>query len=182
MKNLILILYAFFSIQLTVAQNDTIFSNDEDILVETTQNDSRTSGSEVTTEMATQFLAHHNMARNEVGAPNLKWSNDLASIAQKHADMLAQDNCSFSHSGNSAVGENLYGGGGIVFTALDASKSWYKEKDNYTYSNSNFNHYTQMIWKSTTEVGIGVAQCEDGFYIFVANYSPRGNMLGSYPY
>ncbi|MCG2418332.1 CAP domain-containing protein [Aequorivita sp. F47161] len=182
MKSLILILCVFFSIQLSFAQNDTIVSNDDVILVVPTQSDTISTGSEVTMEMATQFLAHHNMARNEVGVPDLKWSANLASIAQKHADMLAQDHCSFRHSGNSTIGENLYGGGGTVFTALDASKSWYKEKDNYTYSNSKYNHYTQMVWKSTTEVGVGVAQCEDGFYIFVANYAPVGNMLGSYPY
>lgn len=150
--------------------------------MEITQN---STGSKVTEAEAKEFLDHHNMARNEVGVSNLVWNATIASIAQQHADKLAADRCAFEHSGNSNYGENLFGGSGTVYTALDGSKSWYEEKADYVYApinDSNYSHYTQMVWKTTTDVGVGVSICEDGSYIIVANYAPGGNMMGEYPY
>ncbi len=139
-------------------------------------------GSKVSPEEVKEFLAHHNMARKEVGSPILVWDAEVAGVAQRYAEVLASNNCDFSHSNNNRYGENLFGGSGRVYTALDASMSWYEEKADYTYSNSDYNHYTQMVWKSTKSVGVGVAICEDGSYIIVANYAPGGNMDGEYPY
>ena len=143
-------------------------------------------GSKVTTAEAKEFLDHHNMSRNELGIDvNMVWNKEIAGVAQKYAEKLASENCAFKHSGNSNYGENLFGGSGIVYTALDASKSWYAEKADYTYApinDSNYSHYTQMIWKNTTDVGVGVALCADGSYIIVANYAPGGNFMGQYPY
>ncbi|GHC57806.1 CAP domain-containing protein [Ulvibacter litoralis] len=139
-------------------------------------------GSDVTVEEATEFLKHHNMARSEVGVSNLSWNASIAKVAQEFANFLAADNCSFKHSGNENYGENVFMGNGTVYTALDASKSWYSELADYTYSDTDYNHYTQMVWKKTTEVGVGVGVCEDGSYIIVANYAPSGNMYGTFPY
>jgi pathogenesis-related protein 1 len=142
-------------------------------------------GSKVTPEEAQEFLAHHNMARNEVGVSNLVWNAEVAAVAQNFADRLAANNCSFQHSGNSNYGENLFMGNGIVFKAVDGSKSWYEEKADFVYArinDSNYSHYTQMVWKTTTDVGVGVGICADGSYIIVANYAPGGNMLGEFPY
>lgn len=38
-------------------------------------------------------------------------------------------------------------------------------------------HFTQMVWKSSKEFGIGKAQGKDGKWIVVGNYFPAGNML-----
>jgi hypothetical protein len=64
---------------------------------------------------------------------------------------------------------------------------WYNEIKNYTYSkiddsNSNAWHYTQMIWKNTKEVGLGMATCPNGNVVIVANYNPAGNFSGEFPY
>lgn len=143
-------------------------------------------GSKVTAQEAKEFMAHHNMSRNELGIDvNLVWNNEIAGVAQKYAEKLASDNCAFKHSGNSMYGENLFGGNGMVYTALDGSKAWYSEKSDYTYgpiNDSNYSHYTQMIWKNTTDVGVGVARCADGAYVVVANYYPSGNFMGQHPY
>ncbi|MNQ92378.1 Cysteine-rich secretory protein family protein [compost metagenome] len=145
-------------------------------------------GSKVSVKDANKFMEHHNLVRKEVGVPNLSWNVKLAKVAQKYANTLASKKCTLKHSHNPKYGENLFMGHGVVYTALDASKAWYTEKRMYSYSKIGYNnyqavgHYTQMIWKNTTEVGVGVAICKDGGYIFVANYFPKGNYIGKYPY
>lgn len=164
MKKIGLIILAILSSQLTIGQ---------EILV---------TGSNVSQIDATEFIDHHNTARYQVGLTGLVWNASIAEEAQAYADYLASENCLFEHSNNEKYGENIFMGNGIAFTPLDASKDWYSEKEDYTYNNTTYDHYTQMVWKKTSEVGVGVAICEDGSYIIVANYSPSGNMLGEYPY
>lgn len=151
-------------------------------------------GSDISQEDAQEALDFHNDVRNDVGSPDLEWSVELAEYAQEWADYLANENdCTLAHRNTKNMnpkgfGENLYWGIGKEFTALDASKGWYSEIDLYTYTevtNDNYHetgHYTQMVWKNTTEIGIGVAKCSDGAIIIVANYNPPGNVLGQKPY
>lgn len=66
---------------------------------------------------------------------------------------------------------------------------WAATKGNYTYSNSEYNHYTQIIWNGTYRVGCGKKACghltgtkwSPGTLV-VCNYYPRGNIAGMYPY
>jgi len=146
-------------------------------------------GSRVTQPQAQQALDFHNAKRSEVGAPPLQWSVDLASLAQHWADHLAVDNqCQLQHNPNNTHGENLFGGSGAAYTALFASQSWYSEIKDYHYgvlSDTNWSktgHYTQMVWKSTTKVGIGQAACPDGGVVIAAEYDPPGNYMGQKPY
>ena len=89
-------------------------------------------------------------------------------------------------------GENLY-----YTTATDteqsgqnAAKAWYNEIQEYTYApigsgKNNFaaiGHYTQMVWKSTTAVGMALAVSKSGATYVVARYSPPGNWQGEKPY
>jgi hypothetical protein len=39
---------------------------------------------------------------------------------------------------------------------------------------------TQLLWKSSTKLGVGISQSPNGMYNVVANYDPRGNMIGSF--
>lgn len=41
-------------------------------------------------------------------------------------------------------------------------------------------HFTQMVWKSCREVGMGRAKSKTGRQIIVANYNPPGNFVGKY--
>ncbi len=149
-------------------------------------------GSSVSQEEAQIALDYHNKVRDDVGSPALQWSTELARYAQAWANHLSS-NCKLEHRPGSGPwaqkhGENIFWGGGEEYTVKNASESWYSEIKEYKYgplTNNNWfktGHYTQMVWKSTTHVGIGKAICKDGSILIVANYSPSGNYMGEKPY
>lgn len=67
---------------------------------------------------------------------------------------------------------------------LFAIKTWYLEKDNFTYGSTKndlkvVGHYTQMVWATTHEVGCGLQKCNRNgsvkgkiYYNYVCNYCP----------
>ncbi|MCB8964218.1 MAG: SCP-like extracellular [Bacteroidales bacterium] len=150
-------------------------------------------GSDIAQADAQALLNHHNKVRADVGCPPLQWSPQLAEYAQAWANHLASEGCLMEHrpfSGKWAqkYGENIFWGSASSYTPLDASKSWYSEIAKYKYTEvteTNYvstGHYTQMVWKNTTHVGVGVAVCKGGGIIIVANYNPPGNYVGQKPY
>ena len=44
-----------------------------------------------------EMVNRHNHWRGEVGAPNLRWSDSLATYAQAWADSLAKEGCAVMH-------------------------------------------------------------------------------------
>lgn len=150
-------------------------------------------GSKVVQQEAQAALDFHNKVRKDVNVPNLEWSRELSAYAQLWATKLANDGCKLEHRPSTGkwartYGENIYFGTTKGLTASDASKAWYGEikdfnNEKLTMSNlAKVAHYTQMVWRSTTKVGIGQATCASGATIIVANYSPMGNYMGQKPY
>ena len=144
-----------------------------------------------------QILDAHNAYRNEVGIPPLAWSDDLAKYAQNWANELVKRDCKMQHRPyddsdpwKQLYGENIYWGGGTNWspTVLDAVADWGTERKNFNFNSkackggATCGHYTQIVWKNTTQVGCGVATCEDGYVIVVCNYNPPGNYTGEKPY
>jgi len=39
---------------------------------------------------------------------------------------------------------------------------------------------TQLLWESSTKLGVGVSKSPNGMYNVVANYDPSGNFRGSF--
>jgi pathogenesis-related protein 1 len=155
----------------------------------------RDTGSKISREDAQKVLDHHNKVRKEVGSPELTWSKELSAYAQEWADHLANENgCRMEHHKKpelkgKPVGENLFWGSSAdVYHPIDASVSWYGEKKLYRYGKFGvgnwhaIGHYTQMVWKNTKEVGVGIAVCKNGELMVVANYAPAGNYVGQLPY
>ena len=42
-------------------------------------------------------------------------------------------------------------------------------------------HFTQVVWKASQALGIGMAQAGDGTWYIVGHYSPPGNITGHFP-
>jgi hypothetical protein len=60
---------------------------------------------------------------------------------------------------------------------------WYDEIKIYKFPNGGFSmrtgHFTQLVWRSTKQVGCGHVQCK-GNDIYVCEYDPPGNWEGQY--
>ena len=132
-----------------------------------------------------EALDTHNYYRRKHHAPPLTINRDLTKIAQKYAERLLATR-SFEHSGNKyngkSMGENLYYCSGKVATGEIASYEWYNEIELHNWKKefqSATGHFTQLIWKSTKEVGFGVAHKDKTYYV-VANYFPAGNVKGEF--
>ena len=153
----------------------------------------------ISNEVKAKIVALHNRYRAEVGVPAVKWSEAVQKSAGEWALHLAEDEgLRMVHAGRrSTYGENLSGGPGVwstdkgAYTALEFAVARFgQEKNNYKGApvsvDSNFykyGHYTQMVWRTTREIGCAVATRKDiRGYIAVCRYSPAGNMIGQKPY
>ncbi|XP_060743217.1 Golgi-associated plant pathogenesis-related protein 1 [Tachysurus vachellii] len=127
-----------------------------------------------------RFLAKHNEYRKKHGAPALSMSKDLCTSAQAWADHLLSIK-TLQHS-DTNKGENLYyfqSSAPKKLTGDEPVDNWYSEIKDYNFSNpgfaSNTGHFTQVVWKSSKEVGVGLAT--DGKTVFVVGqYEPAGNI------
>ena len=148
------------------------------------------------------MLEEHNTLRADVGAPELRWSDALARQAATWAGKLKKSGCAMRHS-RGKLGENLYWASAKTtsnrnktWSAPQSIKektvaaSWAGEKQWYSRATNSCNappgkscgHYTQMVWKTTREIGCAKAVCDDNSQIWVCNYAPAGNVVGQRPY
>lgn len=70
----------------------------------------------------------------------------------------------------------------LFFKGISATQLWYSMVSKFDHEGENSYEaasFSQLIWKSTTEVGFGIAE-DDGKFYFVAEYFPSGNIPGEY--
>ncbi|KAI0999109.1 hypothetical protein K3495_g9088 [Podosphaera aphanis] len=137
-----------------------------------------------------ESLTIHNQARAQATGPlrpNLSWSTSLADAAQIWSDHLASID-QLQHSSGTGQGENLLRSiGGPEPSFADAANAWVSEKSKYRGERipdgdfEGYGHYTQIIWPSTREVGMGRTTSAQGWTYVVARYSPTGNYVGEKP-
>jgi pathogenesis-related protein 1 len=147
--------------------------------------------------------------------PPLVWSQTIADYAQQWATSLATNMCAQPQHRPAAeldakdYGENLAvvaaGGAllsGAASTAEQAVNAWAAEAACWTFGtilgtekcdtgcytnlhSDGCGHYTQVVWRDSTQLGCGVASCKNGSLtedIWICNYAPAGNLVGRAPY
>ncbi|KAF8373814.1 hypothetical protein PRIPAC_80243 [Pristionchus pacificus] len=131
------------------------------------------------TSAKSQILSDHNNYRARHGSPALRFDSNLNRNAQAHAERLARQDSGLSHSSHN---ENLFMGNG--YYATSATHSWYSEESSYNYNygghSSSTGHFTALVWRSSTHLGVGIAQSSSGNTYVVAQYWPAGNVGGHY--
>ncbi|KAE8582068.1 hypothetical protein XENTR_v10019926 [Xenopus tropicalis] len=128
-----------------------------------------------------EFLQAHNKYREMHGAPPLQLSRQLCQSAQEWADQLAKLGTSqHSAAAEGSIGENIYERTGKEPTADHTVDSWYSEIKKYNFGSPGYvpgtGHFTQVIWKESKEVGVGVATDGKGRHYVVGQYNPGGNI------
>ncbi len=143
-------------------------------------------------DLSDQVLAVHNAERAAVGVASLTWSDSLAEGAQSWADHLASID-RLEHAGNdiNPNGENLAAGSAGGFTDGQLAQLWADEKSYFVYGTfpdvssdgswASVGHYTQMVWRNTTQVGCAHASNGSNDFL-VCRYSPSGNYIGEKVY
>lgn len=155
-------------------------------------------------QMFAGALDSHNSVRAKHGLQPLKWSHKLAAYSQQWADHLGKGkSCKMYHrSGNVPHGENLYVSSAVVWSDGEKEvarernrvsirnvvkvwtdeEKWYNYKKNSCQPGRQCGHYTQVVWRETTEVGCAVKFCGDQSQNWVCSYNPPGNYVGKRPY
>lgn len=146
-----------------------------------------------------QCLYHHNIHRANHSVPALTWSESLADIARQIGS-----SCRYEHdttTGGGGYGQNIAAGVSSENVSAIITDMFYNGEEplftaNYGLDSpdmSNFmgwGHFTQMVWKSTTEVGCytydcssrGLANTGGGVspHFTVCNYKTPGNYANQY--
>ena len=144
-------------------------------------------------DFASEVLAAHNTERAALNLPSLVWNETLAAHAAEWANKLAE-RARLEHSPRderNGEGENLWMGTAGGYTTDQMVDSWAREKQFFVYgtfpdvaasgAGHIVGHYTQMIWRGTSQIGCAVAS-NGAWDVLVCRYSPAGNMIGEKPY
>ncbi|KAM7352214.1 uncharacterized protein ACRADG_004848 [Cochliomyia hominivorax] len=151
--------------------------------ITTSTNDVVESREKSVEEMQKECLEAHNRYRAKHGASPLTLNKQLNAYATEWAKKLAKSN-TLQHRKNNKYGENLYLGTNMGPQTHElAVKAWYEEIKDYNFNkpgfSSNTGHFTQVVWKSSKELGVGILTKDNRTWI-VCNYNPPGNMMGNY--
>jgi len=138
-----------------------------------------------TTHLFTSAILNStNLYRAQHNASAVSWNDTLADFAADYLSSPASDGsqggCKFAHSGG-PYGENLAMGYANATASVEA---WGEERDEYDFSKQGFHedtgHFTQLVWKNTTDVGCGRRLCGERGWYLVCEYWPRGNVIGEF--
>lgn len=170
-----------------LSKNLTSLSSKLSSITLTRQTHSKLSCSFTEGNFEEDFLEAHNRYRRRHGVPPLKLDRKLSKYSEEWANYLAQRN-TLEHRPCSNYGENIY----CLYSSDPNFKvnghtpvdTWYEEVAHHPFgkepSSLRSGHFSQVIWKSSEYLGLGVAKNTQGSIYIVANYSPAGNFVGHY--
>jgi len=142
------------------------------------------------------MLIGHNKYRKQHNSPNLITSETLNKLAQDWAEhLMLKGSDTIEHSNRSCNGAFI--GESIAIrimkshaplTADEVLEKWYCQSALHEFGKEPKDreegfktaHFTQIVWRASKELGIGICTDKKGRYIVVCNYFPPGNQLGSY--
>lgn len=173
--------------QKDILQNVTVHFNTKERERNDTQYISPIDGQRQASKFEIELLEGHNKCRAKHGVKPLQLDKKLSEYSQKWAEKLARLDI-LEHSGSHQYGENLYcawnSDPAWTLKGEEAVYSWYSEVEQHKYGrkarNPETGHFTQVIWKNSLDLGIGLAKSKSGKMIVVCNYSPAGNFIGQY--
>ena len=136
---------------------------------------------ELTETEISEILEAHKKARADVNLPPLTWNCRLAKMAQEWANRGIVE-----HRPENDFGENIAATEAADTSPVVGVKDWLTEKSFWNntaaqcQTGKSCYHYTQVVWKDTTEVGCGINRKASGKMkmLFVCNYDPAGNFPG----
>ncbi|XP_071958397.1 Golgi-associated plant pathogenesis-related protein 1-like [Antedon mediterranea] len=136
-----------------------------------------------------QALEAHNNYRARHGSGPLQISSKLNSYAQKWAERCAKAGKQ-KHRSSNKYGENIYwffnSAGLDNLNGEQAVASFYNEISKYDFNRGDFTqgtgHFTQVVWKDSVRLGVGMAinpkKPNEVYAVF--NYDPPGNVIGRF--
>ncbi|KAI1141155.1 PR-1-like protein [Hypoxylon sp. FL0543] len=151
-------------------------------------------------------IQHHNEHRSNHSSPEVTWSDKLAGYAA-----ITAATCKFQHDmdeGDKGYGQNIanwgqnvnaYQLGDVGAVKMAITDFWYNGEFNKFLPEyygqptppmddfESWGHISQLLWKSSTELGCASQFCEKGTmyptmdaWFTVCNYGPGGNVGGEY--
>jgi hypothetical protein len=138
-----------------------------------------------------RLLAAHNAERAKIGEKPLVWSDALAAHAVAWADHLATLPELQHDESLDVEGENLWRGTKDAYSPEDMVELWIDERKAFkmdkipntsiTGDFEDVGHYTQLVWRSTAQVGCAIRAAGDD-EVLVCRYMEGGNVVGEMPY
>jgi len=179
------------------------FSSNTRLSVDTSQCTAVVPGQDFRNDM---LCAHNNLRRSipspqpvpDPPLPALTWNAELAEFARAYAEA-----CTYEHSDPASrekafgqwVGENIAAATADTYSNQGIFNLWAHEAADYDYASNtcegpDCGHYTQIIWRETTQVGCAKATCDTltneedmgRADYWVCEYLPGGNITGQRPY
>ncbi|MEU7863163.1 CAP family protein [Nonomuraea sp. NPDC049141] len=132
---------------------------------------------------STGMAAQHKAYRAHYGAEPLDLDPELTRYATRRAQKMAAADGALSRS-HGPYGENLFMSWPNQPTAAEVVKAWMDGAAEYDYDNPGFSNatgnFTQVVWKSSKKLGVGLARSVSDRWYVVAVYDPPGNYTGQF--
>lgn len=121
-------------------------------------------------EFERECLRAHNEFRTKHAVPTLRLNKKLCKFAEEWAKVIAARGTP-AHRLNSPYGENIFcswsSNAAVTVEGWEPAEHWYSEGINHVFGKEpatlKTGHFTQVIWKDSRELGVGMAKNRYGF-------------------
>ena len=132
-----------------------------------------------------EILEQINKYRNKHSTPDLSINDEISIISQKYSDKIARENyieLSNNKYNNIDLGEMIFCFNDSISPEKIISSFYEEESFHYNYNNRNPkpSNFTQMIWKNSKFIGIGLSKTKENNIYTVINFYPPGNIKNEF--